>query len=290
MGQGGGRSAGSHGAPVGEASQYGEEALLAAALGRLPNRTGWCVEFGAFDGLTDSNTADLVARQGYSAVLIECDRRRAKRLAARYADRDDVITMRAMVGWGPTDRLDVLLAGTPIPKGFDLLSIDVDGNEHHIWAAVDEYRPSLVVVEYNPTIPNGVTFVQPADPRVTQGASISSLVALASSKGYELVATTAVNAVFVVREHLEHFDLDDNSVDALRTDRSWQTQIFFGYDGRAFLVGDRGLWWHGLRTPSQLRMVPRTFTGFPGRFGPLRKGALVVWRKVARRSFDAGGG
>ena len=268
-----------------DTSQFGEDALLAAALERLPTRTRWCVEFGAFDGERDSNTFALVERGGYSAVLIEGDRRRGRRLEARWAHRDDVVTLTRMVGWGQTDRLDAILATTPIPRDFDLLSIDVDGNEHHIWAAVEAYRPSLVMVEFNPTIPNGIEFVQPADPGVTQGASITSLTALAREKEYELIAATSVNALYVVRELFDRFGIEDNSVDAMRTDRSWQSQIFFGYDGRAFLVGDRGLWWHGLQLPAQVRMVPRPFARFPGRFGPLRKAALVAWRTLAGRKY-----
>ena len=43
-----------------------------------------------------------------------------------------------------------------VPKTFDLLSIDLDGNDYWIWKAIDEnkFRARVVVVEYNCNIPN----------------------------------------------------------------------------------------------------------------------------------------
>ena len=258
-------------------SESGEDGILEALLARLPQRDRWCVEFGAWDGLRASNTASLI-RSGYSAVLIESDARKYVHLQERYAGTPSVFTLHATVGWDGPTRLDSLLARTPAPGEFDVLSIDIDGNDYHVWAAVKEYRPKLVVIEYNPTIRNGIEFVQPAEATVHQGSSITSLVDLASTKGYELAAATELNAFFVRRELYPVLEITDNSVERIRTDSSWQTEIFFGYDGRAVLRGGKGLYWHGLAVPEQVRMVPRVFVGFPGGFGPIRSRALTMWR------------
>ncbi|HWE03123.1 MAG TPA: hypothetical protein VG326_12000, partial [Tepidisphaeraceae bacterium] len=54
-------------------SQFGEDGILEQALRLLPVRDKWCVEFGAHDGLTYSNSANLITAQEYRAVLIEPD-------------------------------------------------------------------------------------------------------------------------------------------------------------------------------------------------------------------------
>jgi predicted carbohydrate-binding protein with CBM5 and CBM33 domain len=52
-------------------SQNGEDGLLAFVLSKLPNRTGWCVELGAWDGKESSNTYYLISQYGYQGVMIE---------------------------------------------------------------------------------------------------------------------------------------------------------------------------------------------------------------------------
>jgi len=258
-------------------SQCGEDGIIAELFDRIGAADPWVVEFGAWDGEVASNSSALIAA-GWSAVLIEGDERRFSSLERRYANRDDVVTVHAMVGWQGDSTLDKLLAATPIPDEFDLLIIDIDGNDYHVWAAMTAYRPRAVVIEFNPTIPNGVVFVQPADPRVNQGASIDTLVALGRDKGYELVEATQFNAFFVRADLFEAVGIGDNTVLALRTDTSWQSQIFFGYDGRAFIQGGRGLYWHGVPVPTQVRVVPRMLQGFPGTFGRGRRAVLLIWR------------
>jgi hypothetical protein len=183
-----------------------------------------------------------------------------------------------MVGWDGPTRLDELLETTSIPTSFDLLSVDIDGNDYHVWAASERYSPRVVVVEFNPTIPNGISFVQPADPQVNQGSSLDALVELATRKGYELAGSTEFNAFFVRSDVSPRLGIADRSVAALRTDTSWQTQIFFGFDGHAFLRGGKALYWHGVPPPREIRVVPRPLEGFPGAFGPVRRTMLLVWR------------
>src|SRR6202044_3183268 len=118
------------------------------------------------------------------AVLIERDNARFAALRRTHAGRDGVIALNRMVGWEGRDRLDEILATTAIPPDFDVLCIDIDGNDYHVWAALDRYRPKVVVIEYNPTIPNEIAFVQAPDPAVAQGASLAAVAELGERKGY----------------------------------------------------------------------------------------------------------
>lgn len=255
-------------------SQCGEDGILDAVLRRLPSLDRWCVEFGAWDGEFLSNTRKLV-EDGYSAVLIEADPARVERLREANAGRPAVTVIEGYVGWEGATTLDNLLAGTGIPEGFDLLSIDIDGNDYHVWKAVRRHRPKVVVIEFNPTIPDDVVFVQDPGESVRKGSSARALVELAREKGYRLAATTVINAIFVREDLFEHLGVEDTRLSTLRRDHSWEVRAFFGYDGRLHLLGGRRMPWHRAPLPDEVRLVPKPIDGFPGDFGPVRK---VVWR------------
>jgi len=262
-------------------SQGGEDGIIEKVLEILPDRDRWCVEFGAWDGTYLTNTRNLIETQDYRAVLIEADPRRFESLERNYSDREDVITLNEYVGISHHNSLDYLLSRTPIPAAFDLLSIDVDGNDYHVWKSVTSYRPKVVVIEYNPTIPTHIGFVQPADPTVNQGSSLSSIVDLGNAKGYELVSVTRLNAIFVRREYYSLFHIASNAPEVLRTDLGAITYIFSGYDGRVFLRGNMLLPWHAIRLrESKFQQVPYLLREFPGNYTFLHKWALWMYRLV----------
>src|SRR6185436_3102249 len=114
-----------------------------------------------------------------------------------YAGNERAICLQRFVTFDGDTRLDALLQTTPIPKDFDLLSVDIDGADYHVWESLTRYEPRVVIIEFNPTIPGHIEFVQPRDMTVNQGNSIRSLVKLGKQKGYELSCVTEYNAIFV---------------------------------------------------------------------------------------------
>lgn len=266
------------------ASQNGEDGIIAKILDVLGVSSGWCVEFGAWDGKHLSNTHNLVANRGFSAVLIEGSAARFGDLQATFRGNPRVVALNRYVGFTPADGLDAILAATPIPHDFELLSIDIDGNDYHVWKAVTRYRPKVVVIEYNPTIPSAVQFVQPADMRVNQGTSILSMTQLAREKGYELVSATAHNCLFVTKELFPLFGITDNSVLAIRPDESLVTYIFNGFDGTVFVRGYGRLEWHKVPyVESKLQQVPRWLRQFPDTYGPVLRVIAKHYRSLKKR-------
>jgi hypothetical protein len=254
-------------------SQSGEDGIIDKILDILPFSDHWCVEFGAWDGVRLSNTRHLILSKGFSAVLIEGDRRRFLELKNNYIQTEDrVIPIQSFVGFGDHDNLDEILEQTPIPQDFDLLSIDIDGNDYHVWKRVEHYQPKIVVVEFNPTIPTEVRFVQPADPSVNQGSSLLSFVELGKEKGYELICVLPLNAFFVRKEYFSLFQMESNEPQSLRTDLSAITYLFTGYDGRLFLRGASDLPWHGIRlNESSLQPLPLFFRRYSGNYTRFHK-------------------
>jgi len=257
-------------------SQCGEDGIVAKALSLLPERTSWCVEFGAWDGKFLSNTYDLVTSQNYKGVYIEADPARFVDLEKTHGASRTNVLINAFVGFTKADSLDVLLSKCDIPKKFDLLSIDIDGNDYYAWEAVEEYHPALVLVEFNPTMSNSSMFVQKKAPKITQGSSPAALVELGRRKGYELIAVTHLNLLFVSAEYYGAFGIADNSLSLMRDD-SDVPQIFVGYDGHVFLsqanvTGSITLPWHGLKLKeSAVQVLPKRYQKYPSQYSAAEK-------------------
>lgn len=265
-------------------SQAGEDGIIKKILEIIPENDQWCVEFGAWDGIYLSNVRSLIKQQNYSAILIEGSKKKHEELTKNYSEYKNIITLNEFVGYSKIDNLDNILKDTPIPKDFDFLSIDVDGNDYHIWNAMSEYSPKLVCIEFNPTIPTEVKFIQAADPSVNQGNSLLALVELAKQKGYELVSVLPWNAFFVKAEYFSLFGITDNSPIALRKSLDAITYMFVGFDGRVILNGNSSLLWHGIKIKNaSVQQLPKFLQKYPGNYTKIENFLFHIYRSYTKR-------
>lgn len=175
-------------------SQAGEDGVLAELLRRLGVEKGWFCEFGAWDGKYLSNTY-LLLENGWSGVMIEGDEQRYADLQ-KLADRSNgrlYPICRYVSSEEGADSLDSLLSTTPIPKEFEVLSVDVDGLDYFIWEALKKYNPKIVVIEVNSNYPPGVDHVEGGN---NAHSSFTAMVKLGKRKGYVPLLHTG-NVIFV---------------------------------------------------------------------------------------------
>ena len=185
-------------------SQNGEDGILKEIFRRIGVTNRYFVEFGAQSG-EEGNCARLAREEGWRGLLLEADAHFFARLQALYAARPGVRCAQAVV---TSVNIEELLAAHGAPAAFDLLSIDIDGNDYWVWAAIQRWRPRVVVIEYNASYAPPRRWVMAEDPNYQwngttyYGASLASLTALGRRKGYTLVGTDSlgVNAFFVLSE------------------------------------------------------------------------------------------
>ena len=264
-------------------SQFGEDGIIEYVLGQLPETDRWCVEFGAWDGKFLSNTFRLIEQCDYRAVLIEGNEDRVANLRRLKSEFPRIEPLHRYVDTGD-NRLDLLLADYPIPKDFDFLSIDIDGNDFHVWKAVVEHRPKIVCIEFNPSVPNAVSFVQEPAPGVMQGCSLRALLGLGLKKGYQPVAVTDVNVIFVDGEYFDRFDIPDTSPEALRPDeQDYVTYFYHGYDGTVLMEGRQRLVWHRVGYRSRdIQLLPKFLRRFPNTMSRPRRLLLRTYYFLRR--------
>lgn len=177
-------------------SQNGEDGILEEIFKRLAIKTGWFVEFGAWDGKHLSNTYALL-EEGWKGVDIEGEPERYKELektAAKFPSQ--LQTIETFVEPQGKNSLNALLKKTSLPKGFDLLSIDIDSHDWWIWEPFSQFNPKVVVIEINSGFPPGKEYVQPLNLTKRIGTSFTSMLRLGREKGYTLVCHTG-NMIFV---------------------------------------------------------------------------------------------
>ncbi len=180
-------------------SQGGEDGVLLRLFDIIGVRHRSFVEFGAWDGVHLSNTANLRLNHGWSGLLMDGSDR-----------ADGTLVRREMV---TAENVEALFDHYGVAEDFDLLSIDIDGNDYWVWKALERYKPRVVIGEYNiffqpetaKTIAYDPDHVWDSDHyNLYHGASLGAFEKLAQEKGYALVYTEPYcpNAIFVRESEL----------------------------------------------------------------------------------------
>lgn len=200
-------------------SQCGEDGVLQEIIRRLDLTDIWCCEFGAWDGQFASNTFGLVANHGARSVMIEGDPDKFIDLLQTQARWPNIVAINAYVSYDMQSpySLDNILAKTAIPRDFDVLSIDIDGDDLVTWESLIYHTPKIVIIEINPRIEPGVMqrhHEVPYDPlHNTDLNSFSSTVAVGQAKGYDLICHTSCNLIFVRQDFRQPLGLEQRYID-----------------------------------------------------------------------------
>lgn len=169
-------------------AQRGEDRIIADLLTKLGITLGHAVEIGAMPGYQFSNIRELP--EGIEKRYVDCD------------DNGYNLVWR-VTAENVIDLLDHLW----VPQDFAVLSIDIDGNDYWVWKAIEEYEPSIVVIEMNPSLTGRQTVAYDPDLVFKKtnyyGASFDALIALGDTKGYAPYFCNSLNIIFVHRRHLD---------------------------------------------------------------------------------------
>ena len=263
-------------------SQFGEDGLITEILNRIEfkNLDKWCVEFGARDGISDSNAHNLIKNHDYKAVLIEGDKKYFKKLCKNFIS-DKIIKLNKFIDFYGDNSLDNVLKKTQIPKNFDFLSIDIDGCDYFIFKSMELYRPKIVCIEFNHLIPNEVEFIQEKNFNIKQGTSALSLINLAKKKDYLLVGSTLSNLFFVDRAYKKYvLGNSEIHLDNIRSDKKIKNIIFPGYDGSLHTTLPVEISWHKLKISSKkFQILPFFLRKFPDDYNSIQKILFLIYRE-----------
>lgn len=192
-------------------SENGEDGVIEKIFEIIGCETKTFLDVGAWNGRYLSNTWSLQKRE-WSGVLVEGDIRKVEEIKKNCLHHQIEIISAVVSKDQP---LDQLLLNTSLPKRFDLLSLDIDGYDYWVWHGLKEYRPRVVVVEFNPTFGAGIVFIPSRMNAADVGSSMRAMVELALQKGYQLVCQIGANCIFVENQYFSKFNIENNSCEEM---------------------------------------------------------------------------
>ena len=187
-------------------SQNDEDGIIEEIFNRIGTTNKTFVEFGVQNGL-ECNSHYLLHR-GWNGLWIEGSDECVKDIAARFQPVLRGGKLKVCRAFITRDNIDAIIATSGIKGQIDLLSIDIDGNDYHVWQAIKSVQPRVVIIEYNAKFPPTYAWIMPYNERHAwdgsdmQGASLKAYEILGQEIGYRLVGTnlSGVNAFFVKEE------------------------------------------------------------------------------------------
>lgn len=188
-------------------SQCGEDGIINEIFNRIGITNHYFVEFGAGNGLQNCTTALLL--QNWVGLWMEAQQGNVDTIISKFSGlilRHRLTFRQVFI---TAENIETIFKDADVPQEFDLLSIDIDGNDYWVWSAIQNYRPRVVICEYNGRFGPQIKWVMKYNPQHSwsgtsyYGASLKSLELLGAQKGYRLVgcSLSGVNAFFV-REDL----------------------------------------------------------------------------------------
>lgn len=193
-------------------SQFGEDGIIQYLIKHVKVENKVFIEFGV-ENYQESNTRFLMMNNNWQGFVMDGSDKAIKSLKVRNWYWKYNLSGKAV--FIDKDNINELLANTGF-SNIGLLSIDLDGNDYHIFKEIDlsKINPSIIVLEYNSVFGKDRLITVPYDKYFNRtkahysnlffGASLSALNYLALKKGYSLVGCNIAgsNAFFVRKDLL----------------------------------------------------------------------------------------
>lgn len=177
-------------------SQHRESKILYDIFQKINPINKFAVEFGASDGQWLSNIK-MFLNLGWDGLQMEGSDNLGNNVKKEFITKENI---------------NELFEKYQVPKEFDLLSIDIDGNDYWVWKEL-EYFPPVVIIEYNSNFSLDESYVIKYKPNhefkkdnKSYSASLLALKSLGESKGYFLSHEIKYcNLIFIKNEYKNLF-------------------------------------------------------------------------------------
>jgi hypothetical protein len=206
-------------------SQWGEDGIIQFLIKNIEICNCTFIEFGVED-FSESNCRFLLMNNLWEGYVIDGSVANIQRLRSSYFYWKYPLQSKA--SFITRENVCSLLDESGFNKDLGILSVDVDGMDYHLLAALSAWRPRILIVEYNAvfganrsvTVPYDAGFVRAKAhfSNLYYGASLTAFTNLLAERGYGLVGVNTVGSnAFFVRRDLLNERVSEVAVDACFT-------------------------------------------------------------------------
>lgn len=185
-------------------AQFGEEAIFDYIFKNIGTFNKYLVDFGAGTLNSGLSNSRYLLESGWSGLLMD----------GNPAEQNEIIKKEFITA----ENIVELFIKHNVPDVFDLLSIDIDGNDFWVLKSIlkSSFKPRVIINEFNGCLEEGVLQVMKYNPYHTwgnndyYGASFEAFKKLLSDFDYTLVHQVATtNMIFI---HSDYVGFEDFNV------------------------------------------------------------------------------
>ena len=210
-------------------SQWGEDGIIQHLTKSIEIKNKTFIEFGVEDFI-EANCRFLLMKDDWKGFVIDSSKNNISRLQSLYFYWK--YELNSLVAYITKENINDLLSKSGFKEDLGILSIDLDGNDYYILQAIENFKPRILICEYNAVFGEKRKISIPYQPDFNRtkahysnlycGASLAAMTFLANKKGYSLVGTnsTCLNA-FYIRN-----DLINSKVEVLTVEDSYFPSSF----------------------------------------------------------------
>jgi hypothetical protein len=224
-------------------SQNGEDGILDFLVSKLIKSDKRFVEIGTSNGLAN-NTAYFALVKKFCGIMVEGNKLHSKLTSIIFKlFNKGIISYNSFV---TKENIDNLLKKSPT-RNPDIFALDIDGNDYYLAEAIllNEFRPSIFVVEYNSNFGPELSVTIPYTPdfdyskahstRLYYGVSILAWNSLFEKFGYKFITveSNGINAFFVLKDAFQQEFLEgisgvsflDNKIESQLFEMQWDERF-----------------------------------------------------------------
>ena len=223
-------------------SQNGEDGIIHEIFNRIGTTNKFFCEFGVEEGLECNTT--LLLLQNWKGLWIEGDEKSYKKALDNFEEPIKNGQLKIKHSFITPENIEGIFDEYKIPKDLDLLSIDIDTTDYWVRKAITNYKPRVLIMEYNAAYFPPIVWIKKKDEVVWEGdinmgASLQALHDLNELKGYKLIGCdfNGVNAFFVREDCYDEslFESDTSAEFHYEPFKDIKTYVFHR---RTFSLGD----------------------------------------------------
>lgn len=194
-------------------SQWGEDGILQFLTSVVPISARTFIEFGV-ETFSESNCRFLMMKDRWAGYVIDGSAKNIRRLRSSWYFW--MYNLKARCEFINCENIGDLLDDSGFGREPGILSIDIDGMDYWILQALVDWRPCILICEYNGLFGHARAITVPYEARFTRsgahysnlyyGASLRAFHELVEPRGYAFVGCnmTGTNAFWVRRDLMTH--------------------------------------------------------------------------------------